>query len=58
MVVSASTTPQDVAGVLEVQVAVPASLSPGQVEVSLSVGANSTYDVFSSGVEFVYIFVK
>jgi uncharacterized protein (TIGR03118 family) len=57
-VVSASTTPRDVAGVLEVQVAVPASLTPGQIEVSLSVGANSTYDVFSPNVQFVYIFVK
>ncbi|MGD1071557.1 MAG: TIGR03118 family protein [Bryobacteraceae bacterium] len=56
-VTSASSTPHDVAGVLEVQVSIPTGIPAGQTAVALSVGGVSTENIFSS-VQNVYVFVK
>ncbi|MGD1071153.1 MAG: TIGR03118 family protein [Bryobacteraceae bacterium] len=56
-VISDTTVPKDVAGVLEVQTTVPTSLPVGQISVALSVGGVSTDNIFSS-VQSVYVFVK
>jgi uncharacterized protein (TIGR03437 family) len=56
-VVSATTTPKDVAGVLEVQTTVPANMSAGQTNVALSVGGVSTVGAFLY-VQDVYVFLK
>ena len=50
-----STVPRDVAGVLEVQATLPATLPVGQVSVALSVGGVSTDNLFSN-VQSVYVF--
>ena len=53
---SATSTPQDVSGILQIQAVVPTSLIPGQVSVALNVSGVSTVDVTT--VQFTSIFVR